>query len=393
MKCFTTLDWYIILLITSYLTLAKSVNTREVKPELKFIKHYDIYIKLECFNMENYHEFQKDIEQSIDNSKNEVRTLKIINCPLPNDNISIGDMLHNLGIIFYEHLLIKNDNLNPKQLTKRQLSYLNTVKTLTIQIKYLTKLPEDLFNDITLRNLTTLELYTNVTELPKNIFDNLENLINLNIGFNLRSIVNGQFNKLKSLQSLNLSNNKLKNIEATIFPNNTSVKFVQLESNFLSTLPSRIFAKLFKLEILKINFNEFQNLPPKLFQHTVSLQQFILTKNKFNILQFPKDFLANLPNLQIVEIKCGLESLPDEMFYNSTNITKIILKHNMLSTLEHNLLLSQLNLIYLDLSYNHLEMIPSKLFTNTEKLRTLKVANNRLKAVERLVFLMLLFQI
>lgn len=393
MKCFTTLDWHIILLITSYLTLAKSVNTREVKPELKFIKHYDIYIKLECFNMEYYHEFQKDIEQSIDNSKNEVRTLKIINCPLPNDNISIGDMLHNLGIIFYEHLLIKNDNLNPKQLTKRQLSYLNTVKTLTIQIKYLTKLPEDLFNDITLRNLTTLELYTNVTELPKNIFDNLENLINLNIGFNLCSIVNGQFNKLKRLESLNLSNNKLKNIEATIFPNNASVRFLQLESNFLSTLPSRIFAKLFKLEILKINFNEFQNLPPKLFQHTVSLQQFILTKNKFNILQFPKDFLANLPNLQIVEIKCGLESLPDEMFYNSTNITKILLKHNMLSTLEHNLLLSQVNLIYLDLSYNHLEMIPSELFTNTEKLRTLKVANNRLKAVERLVFLILLFQI
>ncbi|KAM7364492.1 protein toll-like isoform 2-T3 [Cochliomyia hominivorax] len=376
----TSYIYFYFLITLQFISLNKSAQIH--KAEVKIIVHYNVYIKIECFNIMEYNEFRRQIFELKYNNRNETDTLKIYNCPMPDDGSSLGVMLRELGIISYSHLWIKNNESAPKQLSKQQLSNFQGVRILTIQFKHLSQLPSNLFADQTLKNLTHLNLNTNITKLPKNLFENLENLICLDINHNLQILNNGQFQKQRNLKKLNLSNNKLISIDSNIFPNKALIEAIKLENNLLQTLPEEIFVNLPNLSKIDINQNEFRELPAKLFRYNNQLQEFILRENRFEILKFPEEFLAYMFVLKTVKIKCGLEFLPDNLFYYSTYIKEIILNHNKLKSLPRDLFEYQEELMYLDLSYNYLETISSGLFRNTKKLTTLLLTKNRLRAVE-----------
>ncbi|XP_065354436.1 protein toll-like [Calliphora vicina] len=318
----------------------------------------------------DYNEFRKLISShTCNNIRNNTQALRIHNCPLPDDGSSLNTMLQKLGIVTYHHLFITDSSLATKLLTRQQFTLFMELQKLTLQMHKISRLPNDLFADTTLTNLTYLNLYTNASEMPNNLFKNLKNLVNLHICHSLESVDAGQFHNQTNLPHLALLKNKLKSTASNIFPNDASI------------LPSETFATS-----ININSNKFQNFPTTFFENNIHLNEFVLTKNRVDLLGLPEKLLANILQIKKVTIKCGLESLSDDVFYNSTNIRQINLDHNKLVILPDKLLDSQVNLTHLDLSHNRIKVIPPALFGKTVELKILKLAHNQLQTLERNLF-------
>ncbi|TMW50244.1 hypothetical protein DOY81_004658 [Sarcophaga bullata] len=335
----------------------------------------------------NYKEFTNLIYNSSSHQgiRNETFTLKIFNCPLPDDGNSLTDMFNKLGIIYYHELMLKSND-KYLRLTKHHFRNIRDLTRLTLDLKIWNNLPENLFEDVSLKSLQTLDLYTNASFIPGNIFNNLENLISLKLGFNVESLGYEVFRKQTKLKTLNLAHNKLKHLHPNVFKTNVQLFNLYLQNNSLQSLPQDIFKSLTMLRTLNINENKFQYLPTKLLENNDKIREFTLTKNYFTILKLSDFFLFDVEKLEKVAIQCVFENLEENVFFNSSSINTIVLNHNHLEFLPKNLLQHQQKLLKLDLSYNHLKALPDGFFDNSKEIRSIKLSHNYLTTIESTAF-------
>lgn len=384
---------FLLLLFIHYETLAYSQFQMEYRTsKIRVESEYDVWIKIECFTTINYTEFEELLYNNNNNYsiRTKTHTLQVINCPLPDDGNSVHNMSRKLGITSYDHLLLKSNDKN-LNISTQHLSNLRHLKRLSLEMKCLEKLPEDLFKDISLKSLQTLDLYTNATLLPRNIFSNLDNLNAIYLGSYIESLGNEVFLKQAGLKILYLAGNKLKHLQDDIFRNNVQLIILELQNNCLETLPQNIFSHLPLLKTLNINGNKFQYLPAKLIENNYKIQEFNLIENYSTRLKLPEFFLSHMQKLEKVEIKCILETLEENIFFKSSSIKIIILNHNNIEFLPRNLLRDQQKLKILDLSYNRLKAIPAGFFDNSRELRSLKLSHNLLTTIIRFVFNKVIF--
>ena len=370
-----------------FLAYAGHLSNEITIPKYEVEIEYDVYIKIECFTMMNYREFTNLLYNSNSQQgiRNKTLTLKIFNCPLPDDGNTLTDMLDKLGIISYQQLLLKSND-KYLHLTKQHFSNIRGLKKLTLDMKNWDYVPENLFEAVSLKSLESLDLYTNASFIAGNIFNNLESLISLKLGFNIDSLGYEVFRKQTRLETLYLDHNKLKYLQPNIFKTNVKLNNLYLKNNSLHSLPQDIFGSLPMLKTLNINENKFQYLPAKLFENNDKIQYLTLTKNYFTKLKLPDFFLFDMEKLEKVEMQCVLEKLEENIFFNSFSIKTIVLNHNHLESLPKNLLQHQQKLINLDLSYNKLKALPDGFFDNSKEIKSIKLSHNCLTTIERLVY-------
>ncbi|XP_054725892.1 protein toll-like isoform X1 [Anastrepha obliqua] len=111
-----------------------------------------------------------------------------------------------------------------------------------------------------------------------------------------------------------------------------------------------------------------------------------MNKDKTPQTNLSTGLFANLPNLEELHISCGLETLPMDLFINSTKITSLNMNKNLLTTFPKNLLNDQQELLTLDLSNNRLQSLPDTLFHSTKNLRVLKLSHNQLVEITSELF-------
>lgn len=146
----------------------------------------------------------------------------------------------------------------------------------------------------------SLDNSSQITILDKQAFDNLTNLIKLNLANNAIGTLNiGTFSKLEQLKYLNLSNTNLTEIGLGTFSHTKNLQSIDLSWNQLKTIDFSLFLPRYpQLQSLYLNENHLTELEG--FTHTLfpSLKILDITGNHFNC-SYLKEFLKEKTWLEL----------------------------------------------------------------------------------------------
>ena len=203
----------------------------------------------------------------------------------------------------------------------------------------------------------------------ENIFEKLVELENLKI----RDLPtpNGIFDSLKQLKSLSIFNHflKPKALQYGIFKNQRKLTILRLDGFSVDYFHPQLFASMTELETFILINSRLESLPEYMLKHNHKLETFQMTDSIMNI--------SNLLQLN------NHEHLPEDLFKNLTNISKITITGNQLSSLPKNSFKDQIHLDFLDLERNHLVNLTDGLFDSLTSLRVLILSFNKLSSLSK----------
>jgi len=231
----------------------------------------------------------------------------------------------------------------------------------------LTTLPDSIG---TLKSLQELDLRNNKLTTLQESFGNLQSLKELYLYGNQLTTLPDSFGNLKSLQKLDLEHNKLTTLPES-FGNLINLKELYLYENQLKTLPDSI-GNLINLQELYLYKNQLTTLPDS-FGNLQSLKELYLYGNQLTTL--PESF-GNLQSLKYLYLNENqLTTLPDS-FVNLKSLTYLNLRNNLLTTLPESF--GDLkSLQELDLRNNKLTTLPEPIL-KLKNLQTLNLGGNKL---------------
>lgn len=352
------------------------INCPPPLPQIRVRVQPLAYVDLECSDLD-----ESEYENIPKINVGDVSRVKIRGCPLPTGR-SIKSILKNFGNTNMKSLTFQRPNTKTNSLNKQHLAGLEDLERITLRENGLSELPEDLFNDVT--KLISLDLKSNKLNLQRNIFSKLKKLESLELGNNnLQNLEQGVFRNQKSLTLLNLWGNKLINLTKETFDGVSSLLELDLSSNTIEEFQPDVFSTLTNLINLNLNANHFKSLPEKLLKNNKKLIRIRIMDNRIPLKTLPSGFLSNLGALEDVSIKCGLSTVPGDLFNESFNITHINLDRNNLRTLPENFFNDQQNLLHLNLNRNKLNHLADGLFEKTRALTVLKLSYNQLTNISR----------
>ncbi|XP_020717316.1 toll-like receptor 4 [Ceratitis capitata] len=204
-----------------------------------------------------------------------------------------------------------------------------------------------------------LKLHTlkRLKHVPKNLKELANNLSDYkNVNFTTE-----HFQNLTALKKLTLISTFSKSLPENIFSSLGELEFLSLRNNKLSEIPESSFAAQEKLVSLVLRRNYLKYLPEKLFENTRSLRYLCLSDNYFsnpsNIIASTKP-LVNLNRLDLSHNKLrtitGNDSHVNETLL--TNFEQLEDFSSQISNKEHNGGSQRRHFIWLDLSFNFMEI-------------------------------------
>lgn len=221
---------------------------------------------------------------------------------LPSNTSRLSIMSANISSVAASHLGAA-PLLNSLQLYRNKLADLPAdllegvprLHTLDLTGNQLVLLPPDVFRHTALRSLvlkdnqlvkadanwfpdnsslTWLDLSGNrLTDIQSGLLRKLPNLENLDLSDNSLQVLQADvFQDLRHLKTLNLAGNKLRFLKASLFTHNQNLSQLFLQENQLQELPENFLQGVPRLELLLLNQNRLQRLPPGLLDRNVSLR-------------------------------------------------------------------------------------------------------------------------
>ena len=188
------------------------------------------------------------------------------------------------------------------------------------------------------RSLQVLNLQQNKLKLfRKDAFRGIRSLNKLIVASNYIHFLPGMFEPLQNLTHLDLSGNRLRsiNLPKIHFRPLSSLKFLNLADNQCAILKENMFTHLTSLVSLHLERNNLSSVVSKYgrqlqFAGLNRLEELYITSN--NITTLPEEFLKNqtsLKTLQADHNKIG--SLGPKLFKYTKKLERLNLKHNKIS--------------------------------------------------------------
>lgn len=324
-------------------------------------------VEIECNRLDDGEIFNKLPEWNIGVAD----VVKFNGCPI-SANTSVQRIFDRLGIRNVRNLIIfvKNSNI-----------YASTPSPASVSDDIL---PERLFENVS--NVLSLDLRSNQMRLPSQIFQNLDKLEFLQIrSTNFNSSAHRHiFRDLNDLKQLNLWNNNLWNVSNDLFADILSLIDLEISSNDIGLLQSNVFEHLITVERINLNSNRIEALPPQLFRTTKALKMIRITSNHIKSNRLPNKLFAFLPRLEAVWMNdSNFTRLPDDLFIESPNLQNISLARNHVREIPATIFQHQMHLVNLDLSHNDLVSLDDQLFNQTRRLAVLHLSHNHLNNISR----------
>jgi len=277
---------------------------------------------------------------------------------------------------------------------------LPSLRKLDLSNNRLSSLPERVFRG--LYRLRELMLdRNNLQNMPTKALMPLTALEALSLGSNqLTMLPENGFKTLSKLLVLNLKNNYLQDVDDMAFAGLGSLNALELEGNLLTDIPKAI-GRLTSVQSIQLSSNKLTYVRDGLLQRTPSLEKLELRGNP--ILTVGRHAFANLPRLkelelldvkelstfpdlngtgQLVDLRIygsRLTSVPDDLCSIAPGLRRIYLPSNRLKKLPK---LDQCgDLRLLDVSYNAVESVSGQLFKYQYQMHDLLLRYNHIKDI------------
>lgn len=341
--------------------------------------------------------------------------LRTINSELENTNFSVIQAQYTVRLrIFCAEQLYFHSSLSPGS-----LQTLTDLKDLSIEFCKIANLTAGAFRGLRqLKNLTlrthntdwspvSLEIYNgafaedlgqlerldlsinNIWGLPEALFCPLHSLQFLNLTRNrLRDVSYLKFGNSGhrcglNLRILDLSNNSLDSLPASGFASLGRLQELHLESNVITFMADHALDGLTSLSYLNLADNKLVNLPPEIFADTRELKELHLQNNSINVLA-PGLFngLSNLLVLDLSENELTEEWINGATFGGLLRLVILSISGNNLVKLETSVFRDLYSLQVLRLEDNSIEYIADNTFTSLNNLHTLSLSNNKLTRID-----------
>jgi Leucine-rich repeat (LRR) protein len=241
---------------------------------------------------------------------------------------------------------------------------------------------------INLNNLTTLNLaYNSIYQLTDQTFQGLNSLINLNIGNNFLKSLNKSLVSIKTLRSVDLSNNRIQNDKELFYfdskvsnyeyflKNTTNYLIRQIQVNSASKLDLS-FNDL-SVDIYNISFKEMAD------------RLVYLDLRQTGLKMYSVDSLNVLKQLTFIDLSENELRFRGKLLTYSVNLNTVKLSNINLTTSEFESFLDLKSfsfLSYVDLSKNNLETVKIPHFQYNKKLKFLNLSQNRIQFIENRAF-------
>lgn len=240
-------------------------------------------------------------------------------------------------------------------------------------------------------NIETLSLSNcKIKRISKRAFSNLKKIKSLDVANNNFKIIKDSFKWLSSLEHLFLSNDLLAQLETIkIMPNLKTINFTETFKR-MDHNRERFFEGAECLEIIDAYHANFSREYPKSLEKLKNLKELTI-QLEFNGEQDPAkvigDILSNKPSLTKINISVlpGLDLLRLSSLSSCdlTNLTELRLNNSSIKSLDEDLFSGLDNLKCLSLSSNELEYLDGRrLFRNLHKLEKLEMGNNKIKVIK-----------
>ncbi|KAB0802621.1 hypothetical protein PPYR_04807 [Photinus pyralis] len=342
--------------------------------------------------------------------------LRTINSELENTNFSVIQPQHTVRLrLECSDALFFQSSLNAGSFRP-----LLELRELSIEYCKIGNLSDGVFRGLKeLRNLTVRTHNTDWSamslEVSPGVFtDELRLLERLDLGENnMWNLPEGALCSLYSLEILNLTRNRFREITSFRFAHNpsercgTSLRLLDLSRNNIDRLPSgqlsgltrlqklylqgnglsyladRALEGLSSLNILKLSDNRLISLPPELFSDTRDVKEMYLQNNSINVLA--PGLFSELTQLLVLDLshnELTTDWINAATFAGLIRLVVLDLSHNRLTKLEPSVFRDLYSLQILRLNDNFIELIPENTFSALYNLHTLIISNNRLTSID-----------
>lgn len=223
----------------------------------------------------------------------------------------------------------------------------------------------------------TLEFDSSIVDtIPEAIQTNLANIRSLTItGLNLRMLPSNIFEQMKKLEILSLKSCHLQAIDFDAFRSiEKQLRYLYLDHNQLDNRISTVLNRLVTLETLSLSHNRINQYELKPMNK--NLRYLDLSYNGLG-----KLFLANMTNLQILNVQNNL--LTSEQIIGSipNQLKELILDFNSIKMFNENFIKENNRLETLSLQSNDFLLTNASTFEHLNQLKRLNLARNNIKTI------------
>ncbi|XP_049313331.1 toll-like receptor 6 [Bactrocera dorsalis] len=327
--------------------------------------------------------------------------LRTVNSEFDTTNFSVIPAEHTVAL----HVLCNDEIMAKSSLEARSFAHLVRLQELSIQYCKLAKFNRHVLEGLAqLRNLTVRTnniLWPTINfDIEADAFAVAKNLERLDLSSNnIWSLPDNIFCALSGLSSLNMSENRLQDVNELGFRERTREQAANTEHSTAATPEvstrrqqtgsnaSNTSCNL-DLEILDVSYNHFVLLPANGFGTLRRLR--VLQVNNNEISMIADKALSGLKNLQILNLSSNkIVALPSELFTEQAGtIQEVYLQNNSISVLSPKLFSNLDQLQALDLSHNQITStwIDRSTFVGLIRLVLLNLAHNKLTKLEPEIF-------
>ena len=188
-----------------------------------------------------------------------------------------------------------------------------------------------------------------------------------------------------NVRTLDVSRNSLRALTPGSLASSSLLTSLLAPSNQVEVLDSTALQGLHLLQRIDLSSNRLAALPPGLFLDNTDLREINLANNSIGTIHL--SVFRNLSKLGRLNLSRNILDenwIKEDIFADLSNLISLDLSHNHLSSVDSVLLQQLSKLTFLDLAHNRLHTVSSQALMSLSQLRCLHLASNQLESVAQL---------
>ncbi|XP_041980020.1 toll-like receptor 6 [Aricia agestis] len=204
---------------------------------------------------------------------------------------------------------------------------------------------------------------------------------------NILRLPDNGLSSLRSLEVLNIQNNLISEILDRAFVGLNSLKILNLSGNKLVAIPPELFQSSRVIKEISLANNSLAVLAPGLLEGLDQLEKLDLSKNRLTNGWVNRDTFAGLVRLVILNLsQNSLARLDPKSFQDLNNLQVLNLDNNEIEIISNGAFAELKNLHHLSISDNKIKVLNEQVFSNLFVLNQLYLDNNQINTIHERCF-------